>query len=310
MMHITSRSSSYLSAAIVIIAAVIIVSLLMLTGCGDESSNPASPTTTGNETSDQELADVATATAVYLGATTSSAAMVTAAGNAVATTTGMLDGTGPVGGGNPGEIDTLTMISCPLITYQTEAGSFAMQLDYGDGCVPDWGGSKTAGLVMVNATALDPGAQMAVTWVGYEVDGVTVDGTTSATLIGDTLTWLMSGTVSEGGAAVTGDVELAGTLVPNSPLDLEDDELILTGGGTVIADGVAVSFVIDEEEPLVLHASCEYPVSGDVSLSTNLGNARIDYGDGDCDSLATIWIGQFSWEVDLATVDLCELLDC
>jgi hypothetical protein len=278
---------------------------LALTGCSDDSSSPADPGGTVGEL-DQDLANLATASASYLGATTTSAATTAAVTSMVAAYNDMLGESGAA----TGALDSLLASTCPAITVDTEETGFTVVLDYGSGCMPEWSEIEIAGVVTVDAEALQPGIAYTMTWEDYQVEEVEVDGMVNATLIGNTLSWAIDGTVSDGDVSVTGDLDMSATLDANSPGTIDDDELVVTGSGTIVSGDSSVAFQIDAEDPLVLRTGCDYPVAGSVALSANLGDARVDYGDGECDSLVTIWIGPYSREIDLENVDLCTLLDC
>ncbi len=52
--------------------------------------------------------------------------------------------------------------------------------------------------------------------------------------------------------------------------------------------------------PLIYKRGCFYPVSGTISIETDGEETKtIDYGDGECDNLITVTIGDVTEEIEL-----------
>ncbi|MDQ6472568.1 hypothetical protein RB619_18150 [Flavobacterium sp. LHD-80] len=80
----------------------------------------------------------------------------------------------------------------------------------------------------------------------------------------------------------------------------DDNAYLVTGSGTTTFPN-GDTFSAEITTPLQFKASCKksYPVKGVVSVTKNGATAVIDYGNGDCDSLATITKDGVTEEVDL-----------
>lgn len=79
----------------------------------------------------------------------------------------------------------------------------------------------------------------------------------------------------------------------------EDNGFLVTGSGTTTFPNGDV-FSAEITTPLEFKASCRksFPVKGVVSVTKNSASAVIDYGNGDCDTLATITKNGVTEEVD------------
>ncbi|TDO97651.1 hypothetical protein [Flavobacterium sp. 245] len=80
----------------------------------------------------------------------------------------------------------------------------------------------------------------------------------------------------------------------------DDNAYLVTGSGTTTFPN-GDTFSAEITTPLQFKALCKksYPVKGVVSVTKNGATAVIDYGNGDCDSLATITKDGVTEEVDL-----------
>lgn len=75
----------------------------------------------------------------------------------------------------------------------------------------------------------------------------------------------------------------------DTKFDMSDDKIEIRGSVTCVdSEGNEYSKIIDEENPLVRIGTCKIIVSGIVIFSQNqIEFARLDYGDGECDNIAT-----------------------
>jgi hypothetical protein len=82
--------------------------------------------------------------------------------------------------------------------------------------------------------------------------------------------------------------------------DWDDNVFVLTGNGTTtFPNGDTLSTEITS--PLEFHMSCHspFPVKGIMTITKNGATATIDYGNGTCDSLATVTKDGVTEEIDL-----------
>jgi hypothetical protein len=78
-----------------------------------------------------------------------------------------------------------------------------------------------------------------------------------------------------------------------------DNEWLIRGtaSGTNI-DGVSYSNEIIN--PVLIKSICHFPVSGTINMDiSEYGLVVLDYGDGECDNIATLTYGDETWEIIL-----------
>ena len=82
-------------------------------------------------------------------------------------------------------------------------------------------------------------------------------------------------------------------------IDFNDNIFLLDGSSlTTLADGISISRIISQS--LRVDRSCGYITEGIVNIEWNESNTAIlDYGDGTCDNLAVIYIGDQEFEINL-----------
>jgi hypothetical protein len=70
---------------------------------------------------------------------------------------------------------------------------------------------------------------------------------------------------------------------------------------TTFPNGSKYTSITEKTQPLVFNMSCRkpFPVSGIVTITKNDGKAVIDYGNGECDNLATITVKGVTKEITL-----------
>lgn len=86
----------------------------------------------------------------------------------------------------------------------------------------------------------------------------------------------------------------------NTPSDLEDNVFLITGSNiTVFPNGNKHISTIKTPLKIVMSCKKPFPVSGVITIVKNTKEAAIDFGNGDCDVLATITINGVSKEIKL-----------
>lgn len=86
----------------------------------------------------------------------------------------------------------------------------------------------------------------------------------------------------------------------NTPLEWADNVFLVTGNSTITKkDGTVISSEITS--PLRYEKSCAspFPVSGTKTITKNDTTATLDFGNGDCDRLATLTIDNVTTEITL-----------
>lgn len=191
-------------------------------------------------------------------------------------------------------------LNCPEVTVTPDDGSFprTVTIDYGpDGCEGP-NGRLRQGMIMVSQTApmYETGATRTITFDNFFVDGVQVQGV--KTLVnqstGNDGNIVLTRTVEDGsltfpnGNAATWEsaqtlTQIAGGDTP----ERIDDVFEITGGSSgVNRNGVA--FTVEITEPLIKRRNCPWIVSGVTTITINGRTRTFDYGDGECDRIATV----------------------
>ena len=199
-------------------------------------------------------------------------------------------------------------LDCAEVTVDSATNT--VTIDFGEGCTDPRGRVRSGAIVITqNGRRFEPGSVMTLTFEDYSVDGVLVEGTRTLsniatstddapsfqiTLEGGRLTW-------EDGSVATRESSRIKTWYRAA--NPTDDEWHIEGSvsGTD-RDGVAYSSMTTE--PLVFARDCsshrfKVPVSGVKEYTKGEESYTIDFGDGECDRLATVTTGGVSTEITL-----------
>jgi hypothetical protein len=172
-------------------------------------------------------------------------------------------------------------------------------IDFGNGCLGRDGKLRKGKVISIFTNRmLMPGAKVSTTFEGYYVDSFHIEGThitenTSTSnmqglkvkvidgKITNTITsrWIKWNTVKD-------ILQIEGNGTPNFPLD---DIYKIEGGGTGSNSGRHTwSAVIST--PLIKKFTCRWIVKGTVRITKDGRQTLLDYGNGDCDNLAVLYI--------------------
>lgn len=203
------------------------------------------------------------------------------------------------------------MGECPNVSIdKTEETQYpvTITLDYGEGTELKNGRTLSGVIVIViSAPRETDGASRTVTFQGYSVDSVTVNGTINETFTGDGTTsrvrtnssnltfTLADGTTVERKETRTNEW-LTGL---DTPLDHSDDTVQITGK-VEASNSAGQSYTKEITKPLIKTGECRHPVSGEVTVIQN-GTVLfvLDYGDGTCDNKAILTAQDETIEIDL-----------
>jgi len=187
----------------------------------------------------------------------------------------------------------------PVITIEKTDGGFpiTVTLNYGDGIELKNGTIiKGSIVIVVSASPRTNGATRTTTFNNFYVDSVNIAGTRTLTFnrsdetgIGNSLVGDITLTFTDG-TTIHRETEKTRSFVQgyDTPGDYSDDLFNITGfTNSVSSEGYTFSSTIIE--PLVKTGTCRYIVKGIVQMTKN-GEpfAELDYGNGDCDDIATI----------------------
>lgn len=172
-------------------------------------------------------------------------------------------------------------------------------IDFGNGCLGRDGKYRKGKIVSIFTNRmLVPGAKVSTTFVGYYVDSFHIEGThitenTSTSnmqglkikvidaKITNTVTsrWIKWNTVKD-------VLQIEGNGTPNFPLD-DVYEIEGGGNGSNSGGGVWAGLIT---EPLIKKFTCRWIVKGIVRLTKNGNQFALNYGNGNCDNLAILYI--------------------
>jgi hypothetical protein len=199
---------------------------------------------------------------------------------------------------------------CVTITIVLVQNMKTVTIDFGDGCELRNGNFVSGKIILTYEK--DPGVSH---MISFEFDGFTFNrkavagsgsilrersnenGNPQSTRTGDiTVTWEDGSSANKNGTKIREWIEGVGTGAWG------DNVFLITGNwmftkknGTVLSAEII--------EPLRRELACKFLVSGIIELSKNENKAVLDYGDGDCDSKATISInGGEEREIDLSNL--------
>lgn len=183
-------------------------------------------------------------------------------------------------------------------------------IDFGTGCTGPDGRTRRGKIITVYSGRLVvPGSEAVTTFDNYYVDSIHVEGrhkvknnSTSAvriftrTVVNGKLT-RPSGNYVKWDATHTNS-QTAGLGTPLFPLD---DEFDITGtaAGEHYRNGNTNTWSRTILNPVHRKFTCRWPVSGIVKISRNSNDARLNYGNGNCDNQAVLTIGGHQYNITL-----------
>ena len=194
----------------------------------------------------------------------------------------------------PGRCFTITVVpNIPHVFPKT------VTIDFGTGCLGRDGKYRKGKIVSIYTNPLVlPGAKVSTTFVDYFVDSFKIEGThiTENTSTSNMQGWKV--TVLNGKITNTNNgnwrqwnstksvLQIEGNGTPGFPLD---DVYKITGGaaGSNSAGNTWSSVIV---EPLIKKFTCHWIVKGTKRITRNGNEGLLDYGNGNCDNQAVIYI--------------------
>jgi hypothetical protein len=197
-----------------------------------------------------------------------------------------------------------TMTPADLTTFPK-----TITVDFGTGCVSADGVTRSGKITYIFSGKLStPGTTITTTFQNYSVYGYTLTGNYMITNLSSLSNGISFKTqVTQGYITFpdnisynySGTKTITQTGGTSTPTNFSDDVYSITGG-CQISSSVGNSLVDTISTPLVKQASCGYISSGIVTFTfDNTLTGTFDYGNGSCDSLATIKVGSLSATVSL-----------
>jgi hypothetical protein len=181
-------------------------------------------------------------------------------------------------------------------------------IDFGNGCLGRDGKFRKGKIVTIYTNRmLVPGAKISTTFVGYHVDSFKIEGTH---ITENTSTSNMQGlkvTVIDGKITNTNNgnwhkwnstkniLQIAGNGTPNFPLD----DIYKIEGGARSSNSFGHTWASAIIEPLIKKFTCRWIVKGTVRIVRDDREALLDFGNGDCDNDAIIYINGIPHRIKL-----------
>ena len=206
--------------------------------------------------------------------------------------------------------------TCKVISVEQPDGEFwprTITVDYGEGC--KIGNRTRAGkiIIIVSGPMWQEGSLRVITFEEFYVNEHKIEGTRTVTnegrhAEGEYAGMLYKSVVLDSGKVttpegqvITKQVNRTRTFIAGeeSKWDTRDDIWHIEG----IAEGVnrnGVAFTREITSPLWKQIGCRFITQGTVLISAEGSpDAILDYGEGDCDAIATVTIGEETREINL-----------
>jgi len=216
---------------------------------------------------------------------------------------GMMPGMGPM------KFKMPHLSDCATITVSDTTFPKEITIDYGTGCA-DKHDHIIKGKIIINISdsLTKVGATKTIVSQDLYIDSVKIDLNTSFVNLGKNASgnWVLGKTGSqvvtlEDGTVISQTGEDTITWKQGfGTIDKSDDIFYKTGSGTINIDDSLV-FSRKIITPLLIDRSCEFILSGVVELYKDGKTVSVDYGDGTCDSVATVTTDGTSEVVNLHT---------
>lgn len=198
---------------------------------------------------------------------------------------------------------------CPDVNISSEAGGYpkTITLDYGDGTELG-NGKMLSGVIVVEISAprKSEDYNRQVTYTDFGVDSLTINGTSVVTIdrgedVFRTIESDLSFTLADG-TVINRSSERTWQWLEgmDTEMDQTDDKIQITGYALAETSEGDV-YRKDIVEPLIRIRDCRYIVQGIVEITINNELASsLDYGDGECNSIAILIKDGETIEVDLS----------
>ena len=198
---------------------------------------------------------------------------------------------------------------CPVVTVNKDASPQVITIDFGTSCTGKDGKVRSGKIVVTSSSFTTFPSIRTKTFDNYFVNGKKIEGSVIKTISKDQVNNIRTAQLQEDVTITFPANEGTAHRVANltrqyqrNTLDNRDDNQIVSWGTVEFTrvSGVKLTKTIAAETPLVFTVACHHIVSGIVSVSTsNNRNWTIDYGNGDCDNLATLTIGNKTKEIKI-----------
>ena len=214
---------------------------------------------------------------------------------------------------NAGQLKSATLESsiflgeCPVVTIDKTASPQVMTIDFGTSCTGKDGKIRSGKIIVTSTSFKTFPSVRTKAFDNFIVDGKKIEGTVVKTISKDQENNIRTAQLQEDITITFPNAEGSAKRVANltrqyqrNALTNRDDNQIVSWGTVEFAriSGVTVTKTIQAESPLVFSVACHHIVSGIVLISTSNNHSwKIDYGNGECDNIATITINGKTKEI-------------
>ena len=203
--------------------------------------------------------------------------------------------------GKSGEIETTT--SCPSVTIDPIGPNFpkTITIDFGEACEGENGNVRSGKIIfIISGRHYVEGSVKSVTFENFFINGFQVEGTKTITNMGRKENQNMYWKIEVVGAQITSPEgitfqwesvrEREWTAGEDTPFYFRDDVYEITGYTSGI-NRFQKEFTVTIQNPLVVKMNCPFIVQGTLLIQLEgRPDAILDYGNGECDNIATITV--------------------
>jgi hypothetical protein len=199
---------------------------------------------------------------------------------------------------------------CATVTISDTVYPQTITIDYGTGCSDGHRHVKSGKIIIQISDSLTiAGATETITYENFYVDSCKVDFSGTLKNLGKNTSgnWVVETSYKQTTTTVSGNVVVESfhnSVVWTSGFattSKSDDVYHKTGSGSIkVNDSLSYSCTITNA--LVYDYSCGNITSGTMELYRNGNTVVIDYGDGTCDSIATVNINGTTQELNIASI--------
>jgi len=204
--------------------------------------------------------------------------------------------------------------TCPMIIVDHPDSVFfprTVTIDFGEDYCETWNGQMKKGKIIITVTNFMhiEGSVRTVVLDNFYINDHHIEGTKTLTNNGyndngnmNFQVVLEGGQISfPDGGIITREMNhnREWTAGIETPRYWWDNEWTITGTASgTNRDGKSYSNEITN--PILVKSVCRFPVSGTVDMNiSDVGTIVLDYGDGECDNIATLTFGDHVWEINL-----------
>ncbi len=198
---------------------------------------------------------------------------------------------------------------CATVTVSGTTFPKTITIDYGGGCSSGRGPKITGKIIITQSdTLVTAGAVKTITYQNVTVDSMKIEYTGTITNLGKNLNgnWVISSNYTQKTTGRNGDVVvesyadavewISGFGTP----DKSDDVFYKTGSGSITVNDT-LKFNREITKPLLYDNACGNIKSGTIVLTKGSDTIVTDYGDGTCDSIATVTTNGTTETINLST---------